>query len=554
MNTSSGGYPDPNQFDDDDADTTSPLIVLEFELERDVFNPLYPPYTAALPIDSPGVSSRGTGSAGTPGSRGTGSTPMSQGTPGSAGTGSAGTGGTGQSSVTQQQETPKQQDHQGGKSAPALISGSSKIWPQSWSYQVWCWCWWAHQFWSQWPWLWFCCPWLGLCWILSLFIPAQFIFSPFTPVRLVLSAFAPVHRILTRLSAPFITAGNEKDEEEGLPTEEKDVPTGTGGDAIAGTSAEEGKTGKTAGEGMTEGEIVVPVVVGRAEDDGKGESKEEDTQPDQTTPTAVPTSTPAPEEGTVTSPQSGTGMSSGDQTVTSGDSNVSGMKGTVTDPSSEVTPTANNPGSGGNELSPTELRGLVGEEDWYPSADDVLESTTSRSRPLRALERMRRITREPPGPRRGGRGAGGGGGGGGGGGVGTMDVFAVLAQVNDQLGNAPDLESFLKVVVGVIKDLTQFHRVLVYQFDEQWNGQCVAELVDWSQTHDIFKGLHFPAADIPAQARELYTINKVRLLYDRSQTTARLVVRDRSDLETPLVSQRDVEGGGGEREVGLGWG
>ncbi|KAG8767835.1 Light-sensor Protein kinase [Ceratobasidium sp. 428] len=451
--SSAGGYPDPNQFDDDDADTTSPLIVLEFELERDVFNPLYPPYTTALPIDSPGVSSRGTGSAGTPGSRGTESTPMTRGTPGSAGgsgvgsagTGSAGTGGTGgtgQSSVTQQQDTPKQRDQ----------------------------------------------------------------------------------------------GGNENDEEEGLPTEAQDVPTGTGGDAIAGTSAEEGKTGKMAGEGLTEGEIVVPVAVGRTEDDGKGDGKgEEETQPDQTTPTAVPTSTPAPEEGTVTSPQSGTGQSSGGQTVTSGDPTISGMKGTVTDPSSEVTLTANNPGSGGNELSPTELRGLVGEEDWYPSADDVLESTTSRSRPLRALERMRRITREAPGPRRGGRGSGGtGGGGGGGGGVGTMDVFAVLAQVNDQLGNAPDLESFLKVVVGVIKDLTQFHRVLVYQFDEQWNGQCVAELVDWSQTHDIFKGLHFPAADIPAQARELYTINKVRLLYDRSQTTARLVVRDRTDLETPL--------------------
>ncbi|CAE6456618.1 unnamed protein product [Rhizoctonia solani] len=177
------------------------------------------------------------------------------------------------------------------------------------------------------------------------------------------------------------------------------------------------------------------------------------------------------------------------------------------------------------DLDPTEARGLIGDDSWFPSAEDVVESTTSRSRPLRALERMRRITRDGHGPRRGGVGTGG---------VGTMDVFAVLAQVNDQLGSAPDLESFLKVVVGVIKDLTQFHRVLVYQFDEQWNGQVVAELVDWSQTHDIYKGLHFPAADIPAQARELYTINKVRLLYDRGQTTARLVVRDRSDLESPL--------------------
>ena len=80
-----------------------------------------------------------------------------------------------------------------------------------------------------------------------------------------------------------------------------------------------------------------------------------------------------------------------------------------------------------------------------------------------------------------------------------MDIFAVLAQVNDQLSTAPDLPTFLKVVVGVIKDLTQFHRVLVYQFDEQWNGQCVSELLDWKQSHDLYKGLHFPASDIPAQ-------------------------------------------------------
>ncbi|THH10468.1 hypothetical protein EW145_g1296 [Phellinidium pouzarii] len=196
-------------------------------------------------------------------------------------------------------------------------------------------------------------------------------------------------------------------------------------------------------------------------------------------------------------------------------------------------------------------QGLEGDEQWFPTPEDVFESTTSHSKPLKALERMRRINRTFTSPaseraggrsgnfaddfaaqtarqraraRRGGSQAG----------VGTMDIFAVLAQVNDQLGSAPDLESFLKVVVGVIKDLTQFHRVLVYQFDDQWNGQVVSELVDWRQTRDLYKGLHFPATDIPAQARELYKINKVRLLYNRSQTTARLVVRSREDLENPL--------------------
>lgn len=80
-----------------------------------------------------------------------------------------------------------------------------------------------------------------------------------------------------------------------------------------------------------------------------------------------------------------------------------------------------------------------------------------------------------------------------------MDVFSVMAQINEQLDAANDMDTFMKVVVGVIKDLTQFHRVLAYQFDEAWNGKVLAELVDWNQTHDLYLGLHFPASDIPAQ-------------------------------------------------------
>jgi light-regulated signal transduction histidine kinase (bacteriophytochrome) len=65
------------------------------------------------------------------------------------------------------------------------------------------------------------------------------------------------------------------------------------------------------------------------------------------------------------------------------------------------------------------------------------------------------------------------------------------------------LDVFLKVLVGVLKDLTQFHRVLVYQFDEAWNGQVVAELIDWNQTRDLYMGLHFPSTDIPAQVSDI---------------------------------------------------
>ncbi|KAH7925896.1 hypothetical protein BV22DRAFT_1104694 [Leucogyrophana mollusca] len=176
--------------------------------------------------------------------------------------------------------------------------------------------------------------------------------------------------------------------------------------------------------------------------------------------------------------------------------------------------------------------------EWKPSAEDILTSTMNHAKPIPALERLRRMSASAPTPpvqtvgsrarRQGGRRTAGAAG------VGMMDVFAVMAQINEQLGATTDLDFCLKVVVGIIKDLTQFHRVLVYQFDDVWNGQVVAELVDWSQSHELYNGLHFPAADIPAQARELYTLNTVRILYDRSQPTARIVVRNKSDLETPL--------------------
>jgi hypothetical protein len=112
--------------------------------------------------------------------------------------------------------------------------------------------------------------------------------------------------------------------------------------------------------------------------------------------------------------------------------------------------------------------GLAGDPTWVPTAEAILASTTSHSKPLRALERMRRLTRSSTTP---GRAAAQN--------VGTMDVFAVLAQANEQLSRALDLAQLLATVVGVVRDLTQFHRVLVYQFDESWNGQVRRSGLGW---------------------------------------------------------------------------
>ncbi|KAF2091610.1 phytochrome-like histidine kinase PHY1p [Saccharata proteae CBS 121410] len=150
--------------------------------------------------------------------------------------------------------------------------------------------------------------------------------------------------------------------------------------------------------------------------------------------------------------------------------------------------------------------------DSRPTAEELAESTQNISRPLRVLRSARKRKGEAA----------------------AMEVFNIMSQVQEQLAAAPNLEKFLKVLVGVVKELTGFHRVMIYQFDNTWNGRVVTELVDPRATKDLYKGLNFPASDIPKQARELYKVNKVRLLYDRDQETARLVCRTVEDLEHPL--------------------
>ncbi|MGI4894343.1 MAG: SpoIIE family protein phosphatase [Janthinobacterium lividum] len=71
-----------------------------------------------------------------------------------------------------------------------------------------------------------------------------------------------------------------------------------------------------------------------------------------------------------------------------------------------------------------------------------------------------------------------------------------------------------------IRGLTGFDRVMVYRFDAQWNGEVVAE--DRREDLNAFLGLHYPASDIPAQARRLYTVNWTRLIADVDYLPSRL--------------------------------
>jgi len=175
----------------------------------------------------------------------------------------------------------------------------------------------------------------------------------------------------------------------------------------------------------------------------------------------------------------------------------------------ELEDDAANPLTPADDMTPEPPEDTLGSE---PTAEEYAESTVNISKPLRVLRSARKKRGEAA----------------------AMEVFNIMSQVQEQLANAPSLAVFLKVLIGVVKELTGFHRVMIYQFDHAWNGRVVAELLDPRATKDLFKGLNFPASDIPKQARDMYKLNKVRLLYDRDQETARLVCRTVEDLQKPL--------------------
>jgi light-regulated signal transduction histidine kinase (bacteriophytochrome) len=82
------------------------------------------------------------------------------------------------------------------------------------------------------------------------------------------------------------------------------------------------------------------------------------------------------------------------------------------------------------------------------------------------------------------------------------------------LKQAAGLEAVASLMAREIKDLTQFDRVLVYQFDPQWNGIVIAQAKEADM--EDFLHLRFPASDVPKQARDLYYRNPYRLIPTRS--------------------------------------
>ena len=89
------------------------------------------------------------------------------------------------------------------------------------------------------------------------------------------------------------------------------------------------------------------------------------------------------------------------------------------------------------------------------------------------------------------------------------------------LDRAADIVELSQCAASEIRRLSGFDRVMIYRFDQQWNGEVLAEAVGPSPV--AYLGLRFPPGDIPAQVRRLFLTNTLRSIADVDAPAAPIV-------------------------------
>jgi chemotaxis family two-component system sensor kinase Cph1 len=126
------------------------------------------------------------------------------------------------------------------------------------------------------------------------------------------------------------------------------------------------------------------------------------------------------------------------------------------------------------------------------------------------------------------------------------DLLGVVDRIGGQFERAGSLLDLCREAVGNVRALTGFDRVMLYRFLDDESGVVLAE--DKVPDLHSFLNHHFPASDIPKQARALYIRNRVRVIPDVTYTpcairpaSAGLAFLDLSDVDARSVSPIHIQ-------------
>ncbi len=151
---------------------------------------------------------------------------------------------------------------------------------------------------------------------------------------------------------------------------------------------------------------------------------------------------------------------------------------------------------------------------WTPQTGNIFDALVHRDQSLLIIELEPKLTLDdgahPSGP----------------------NIYESLTAAIAELDAPLALPALCQRVAACVRRLTGFDRVMVYRFLKDDTGEVIAE--DKREDLIPYLGLHYPASDIPPQARRLYLLNTLRLKADVDARTAALVPPVNPATRAPL--------------------
>jgi two-component system, chemotaxis family, sensor kinase Cph1 len=112
------------------------------------------------------------------------------------------------------------------------------------------------------------------------------------------------------------------------------------------------------------------------------------------------------------------------------------------------------------------------------------------------------------------------------------DLRLLLRNAFTKFRSAATTTAYSRTVCEAIQEISGFDRVMVYKFHDDGHGEVIAEAIGSADSREPYLGLHYPASDIPRQARALFLLNTIRLMPDAHYEQAKII-----PTLNPLTSQ-----------------
>jgi chemotaxis family two-component system sensor kinase Cph1 len=124
----------------------------------------------------------------------------------------------------------------------------------------------------------------------------------------------------------------------------------------------------------------------------------------------------------------------------------------------------------------------------------------------------------------------------------AADPIGCVQEMIEGLDKTPSLEAFCQMAAEHVRQVTGYDRTMVYRFMDDESGWVIAESRE--DRLEPFLGIHYPASDIPVQARALCLKTWVRLITQVDYEPAALIPainpRTGQPLDMTYATLRDV--------------